>query len=253
MRPSLFATALLVVAVSGASACEDKPLPAASAPSASATVDSTPTPPPKPTLPPTLVVDANGALVAGTRVSLDGSGAPERLKNELAQQREFIEGKEVRCSAERQVKPAYVATMIDALGALGAVKALVRTSTRSEFPGEVGFISLERARSSPPCSVVAMITEDRGSAVWSLKGGVAGKRGKGMAGPDLTLTGETVTTHAKQCADSHTLFVSGATGVEWGLVYDLAASTKTLPKAYFTDVAVLAVPPVPGRPVDLGR
>jgi len=186
-------------------------------------------------------------------VSLDGAGAPDRLKTELAQHREFIEGKEVRCSADRPVKPAYVATMLDALGALGAVKALVRTSTRSDFPAEVGFVSLDRARSAPPCSVVAMITEDRGSAVWSLKGGVAGKRGKGMAGPDLTLTGETVTTHAKQCPDSHTLFVAGASGVEWGLVYDLAASTKTLPKAYFTDVAVLAVPPVPGRPVDLGR
>ncbi len=250
MRRSLFAASLLFI-LSGTSACEDKPPPAATAPSAS--VEPTPAPPPKPTLPPTLAVDASGALVAGTRVSLDGSGAPDRLKNELAQHREFIEGKEVRCAAERQVKPAYVATMIDALGALGAVKALVRTSTRSEFPGEVGFVSLERARSAPPCSVVAMITEDRGSAVWSLKGGVAGKRGKGMAGPDLTLTGETLTTHAKQCAASHTLFVSGANGVEWGLVYDLAASTKTLPKAYFTDVAVLAVPPVPGRPVDLGR
>jgi hypothetical protein len=252
MRRSLFAASLLFM-LSGTSACEDKPPPAAIAPSATATVEPTPTPPPKPTLPPTLAVDASGALVAGTRVSLDGSGAVDRLKNELAQHRAFIEGKEVHCSAERQVKPAYVATMIDALGALGAVKALVRTSTRSEFPSELGFVSLERARSSPPCSVVAMITEDRGSAVWSLKGGVAGKRGKGMAGPDLTLTGETLTTHAKQCAESHTLFVSGANGVEWGLVYDLAASTKTLPKAYFTDAAVLAVPPVPGRPVDLGR
>jgi hypothetical protein len=246
---------LLFLAGGGASAmaCEDKPPPAASAPSATATVESAPTPPPKPTLPPTLVVDASGALVAGTRVSLDGSGAPERLKTELAPHREFIEGKEVRCAAERQVKPAYVATMLDALGALGAVKALVRTSTRSEFPSEVGFVSLEHARSSPPCSVVAMITEDRGSAVWSLRSGVAGKRGKGMAGPDLTLTGETLTARAKQCADSHTLFVAGAPGVEWGLVYDLAASTKTLPKAYFNDIAVLAVPPVPGRAVELGR
>lgn len=249
-RPLVFA---LLVTAASAIACEDKPPPAASVPSATATTEATPTPPPKPTLPPTLVVDASGALVDGTRVSLDGTGAPDRLKNELSVHRDFIEGKEVRFSAERQVKPVYVATMIDALGALGAVKALVRTSTRSEFPGELGFISLDRARSSPPCSVVAMITEDRGSAVWSLKGGVAGKRGKGMAGPDLTLTGETLTAHAKQCAASHTLFVSGAPGVEWGLVYDLAASTKTLPKAYFADVTVLAVPPVPGRPVELGR
>ncbi len=250
MRPSR-ALALLV-AVAGNLGCDDpsRPSPASSA---AATSEPTPTPPPKPTLPPTLIVDTSGALVAGTRVSLDGSGASERLKTELAQHREFIAGKEVRCGAERKVKPAYVATMVDALGAAGATRVLVRTSTRSEFPGEVGFISVEKARSAPACSVVAMITDDRGSAVWSLKGGVAGKRGKGMAGPDLTLTAETLTTHAKKCPESQFLFVGGAPGVEWGLVYDLAASTKTLAKAYFADATVLGESPVPGHPVELGR
>ena len=233
-----------------AAGCEDKPKPSP-APAATPTPEATPTPPPKPTLPPTLIVDTSGALVAGTRVSLDGAGAPERLKTELAQHREFIEGKETRFAAERQVKPAYVATMIDAVTAVGATRALVRTSTRSEFPGEVGFIGLSKAKTAPPCSVVAVITDDRGSAVWSLKGGVAGKRGKGMAGPDLTLTAETLTTHAKKCPESQVLFVGGAPGVEWGLVYDLAASSKTLPKPYFTEVAALGDSPVPGHPVEL--
>jgi hypothetical protein len=250
MRAAL-ALAVLVVAA-GSAAC-DEPEKAKPAASATATPEPTPTPPPKPTLPPTLSVDTSGALVAGTRVTLDGTGAPERLKTELAQHREFIEGKEVRCSAERKVKPAHVATMVDAIGTLGATRVLVRTSTRSEFPAEVGFISLEKARAAPPCSIVAMITDDRGSAVWSIKGGVAGKRGKGMAGPDLTLTAETLTTHAKKCPESQFLFVGGAPGVEWGLVYDLAASTRTLPKAYFTDATVLGVSPVPGHPVELGR
>lgn len=245
---------LLALLTAVSAACEDKPAPAAAASAtAPAPSETAATPPPKPTLPPTLVVDTSGALVAGTRVSLDGNGASERLKTELSQHREFIEGKEVRAAAERPVKPAYVATLVDALGALGATRTLIRTSTRSEFPGEIGFISLDRARSAPPCSLVAMITEDRGSAVWSLKGGVAGKRGKGMAGPDLTLTGETLTTHAKKCTESRILFVAGAPGVEWGLVYDLAASTKTLPKAYFSEFAILAESPVPGRPVSLGR
>lgn len=241
--------AALLVAL-GAAGCEDQPK-AAPAPTAAATPEPTPTPPPKPTLPPTIAVDTSGALVAGTRVSLDGSGAPERLKTELAQHRAFIEGKETRFAAERPVKPAYVATVVDAIGALGAARVLVRTSTRSEFPGEIGLLPLEKARSAAPCSIVAMITDDRGSAVWSLKGGVAGKRGKGMAGPDLTLTAETLTTHAKKCPESQLLFVGGAPGVEWGLVYDLAASTKTLPKAYFSELVVLAESPVPGHPVKL--
>jgi hypothetical protein len=190
-------------------------------------------------------------LVAGTRVSLDGNGALERLKGELTAHREFITDKEVRFSAERAVKPAYVAVVVDALGAAGATRSLVRTSTRTEFPNEVAFVGLDHARAAPPCSVVAMITSDRGSAVWSLKGGVAGKRGKGMAGPDLTLTGETLTERAKRCPESKLLVVAGAAGVEWGLVYDLAASTKTLPKAYFGDAIVLGEPPVPGHPVKL--
>jgi hypothetical protein len=250
MKPAVALVAFFTALSAG---CEDKPAPAPQPSATATTAETATTPPPKPTLPPTLVVDTSGALVAGTRVSLDGSGAPERLKSELGQHREFIEGKEVRAAAERPVKPAYVATLVDALGAVGATRVLVRTSTRAEFPAELGFISLDRARSAPPCSVVAMITDDRGSAVWSLQGGVAGKRGKGMAGPDLTLTGETLTTHAKKCTQSQVLFVAGAPGVEWGLVYDLAASTKTLPKAYFSDIAILAESPVPGHPVSLGR
>lgn len=249
MRPAVALVALLTAVSAG---CEEKPAPAPPSATASPAETAT-TPPPKPTLPPTLAIDTSGALVAGTRVSLDGSGAPERLKTELTQHREFIDGKEVRAAADRPVKPAYVATLVDALGALGATRVLVRTSTRAEFPAELGFISLDKARSAPPCSVVAMITDDRGSAVWSLQGGVAGKRGKGMAGPDLTLTGETLTTHAKKCTQSQVLFVGGAPGVEWGLVYDLAASTKTLPKAYFSEIAILAESPVPGHPVSLGR
>lgn len=248
MKPALALAVLFAAAASAA--CEDKPKPTP-APSAAATPEPTPTPPPKPTLPPTIAIDTSGVLVAGTRVSLDGSGAPERLKTELALHREFLEGKEARFSAERKVKPAYVATVVDALGAVGATRALVRTSTRSDFAPELAFLSLERARTAPPCSIVAMITEDRGSAVWSLKGGVAGKRGKGMAGPDLTLTAETLTTHAKKCPESQLLFVGGAPDVEWGLVYDLAAVAKTLPKPYFTDTSVLAESPVPGHAVEL--
>lgn len=250
MRPAVALVALLTAVSAG---CEEKPAPAPPPSATASAAETATTPPAKPTLPPTLAIDTSGALVAGTRVSLDGSGAPERLKTELTQHREFIEGKEVRAAADRPVKPAYVATLVDALGALGATRVLVRTSTRAEFPAELGFISLDKARSAPPCSVVAMITDDRGSAVWSLQGGVAGKRGKGMAGPDLTLTGETLTTHAKKCTQSQVLFVGGAPGVEWGLVYDLAASTKTLPKAYFSEIAVLSESPVPGHPVSLGR
>jgi hypothetical protein len=233
------------------SACDSKPKPAP-APASTPAPEATPTPPPRPTLPPTLIVDSSGGLVAGTRVSLDQGGGVERLKSELSQHRSFVENQEVRISAERPAKPAYVGAMLDALGALGASRVLVRTSTRADFPPEVGFVALEKARSAPACSLVAMITADRGTAVWSRAGGVAGKRGKGMAGPDLTLTGETIQTRSKSCPDSQLIFVAGAEGVDWGLVYDLAALTKRLARP-FADAALIPVPPVPGQPVDLGK
>jgi biopolymer transport protein ExbD len=232
-------------------ACDDKPKPAP-APAATPTPEATPTPPPRPTLPPTLIVDSSGMLVAGTRVTLDARGTLDRLSSELEKHRSFIDKQEVRISAERPAKPASVAAMLAALGAAGASRVLIRTSTRADFPPEVGFLSLDKAKSAPSCSLVAMITPDRGTAVWSLSGGAAGKRGKGMAGPDLTLTGETIQSRAKSCPESQVIFVAGAEGVDWGLVYDLAASTKRLSRALFADVALVPTPPVPGHPVELG-
>lgn len=240
--------ALLAVAV--AVACEkEAPRPSLSpAPTPSPTAE--PTKPPEPTAP-GLAVDRSGAMVGFERVSLESRDAPQKLRAELERHKKFIDGQELKLPVERKVKPAWVAMMIEALGSTGASRVLVRTDTRADFPGEVGFVPLSKAKSTPPCSVVAMILEDRGTAVWKVGGGAAGKRGKGMAGPDLTLTGETVERYAKSCPEGSVAFVAGAEGVEWGLVFDLAASTKRLPKAYFANLAVLGEPPVPGRPVTL--
>lgn len=242
---------LSCLALLSALGCDDKPKPAPAA-TTTATAEPAPAPTPtKPTLPPTIVVDTSGALVAGTRVTLDGTGVLERLKSELEQHRSFLEGKEVRVSAERKVKPSYVASLLAGLGAVGASRVLVRTSTRSDFPAETGFLPPDKAKAAPRCSVVGMILADRSTAVWHLQGGVAGRRGKGMAGPDLTLTGESIRQQAKSCKESSVLFVAGAEGVEWGLVYDLAASSKTFGQVFFSEAALVGSPPVPGRPVEL--
>jgi hypothetical protein len=229
--------------------CDEKPK-VEPAPSAT-TTEAASTPPPKPTLPPTLNVDASGATVAGAYVSLEARDAPAQLKSALEPHAPFLEQKDVRLSVERRAKPEHVAVMLRALGVAGASRVLVRSSTRTEYPQEVAFLPLDRAKQAPSCSVVAMITEDRGTAIWSLAGGTAGKRGKGMAGPDLTLAGETIAQRAKRCPESQLLFVAGATGVEFGLVYDLAASAKTLPKSYFSETVLIGAAPVPGRSVEL--
>jgi hypothetical protein len=238
-----------LLALLGALGCDEKPKPA---PATSATAAAEPAPTPtKPTLPPSIAIDTSGVLVAGTRVTLDGMGATERLKSELEPHRSFLEQKEVRVAADRKVKPAHVGVVLAGLGAVGASRVLVRTSTRADFPAEVGFLPPDKAKTAPRCSLIGMILADRSTAVWSLQGGVAGRRGKGMAGPDLTLTGESIRERAKSCKQSTVLFVAGAEGVEWGLVYDLAASSKTFGTAFFAEAALVSTPPVPGRPVEL--
>lgn len=248
MRNALLA---LLFACGALVACEkEAPKPVPSAAPVETTLPA-PSKPPEPSGVPGLAVDRSGAMVAFERVTLDSRDAPQKLRTELERHRRFLEGQEVKIPAERRVKPAWVSMLLEALGDVGIARALVRTETRAEYPGEVGFVPLSKAKSAPACSVVMMITDDRGTAVWKLGGGVAGKRGKGMAGPDLTLTGETIERYAKGCPEGTVGFVAGADGVDWGLVFDLAASSRRLPKAYFTSLAVLPEPPVAGRPVTL--
>ena len=45
------------------------------------------------------------------------------------------------------------------------------------------------------------------------------------------MTADTLERYYKGCKQSDALFVSGAEGIEWGLVFDLAASAKKLEKA----------------------
>jgi hypothetical protein len=111
----------------------------------------------------------------------------------------------------------------------------------------------EAKTKAPPCSVVGMVTQDYATAVWKLSGGVAGKRAKGMAGPDLSMTGDTIERFAKGCKESRTFFVQVAEGIEWGLAFDLAASSHVLEHAKFDDNVLLGEIPVPGHKVTLKR
>jgi hypothetical protein len=97
--------------------------------------------------------------------------------------------------------------------------------------------------------MVMIVLADRGTAVWRLKGGTAAKRSKGFAGPDLTMTGDTIIRLAKGCKESSTFFLSGAQGVEWGLVFDLGASALKLKDANLDTPVLLSKPPTPGRSV----
>ena len=232
-------------------ACDD-PKPTAPAPAATETAVAEAPKPAAPKGPPTLFVDDSGASIGGNRIDLNQPEGLPKLKASVDENKSLLADIVPTVGVDRQAKLPHVGALLDALGNAGVKRVLVRTTTRTDFPGELHFVPLSIVKKPAPCSVIGMITEDRGSAVWKVSGGAAGKRGKGMAGPDLTLTGETIERVAKNC-DSKTFFVSAAAGVEWGLAYDLAASTKSLPKIGFTDYVLIPEKAVPGHALEIAR
>jgi len=208
---------------------------------------------PKPQGPPELSVDSTGPKVGFTQIVLQKPEDFEKLHKEIVGVREHFSGKDVYVKASRDTKTEWVVRMLSELDQIGAAAIYVRTDTRKEFSSELEFQLEKKVANAPSCSVVAIVLEDRGTAVWKLSGGTASKRSKGFAGPDLSMTGDTLERYYKGCKQSDTLFVSGAEGIQWGLVYDLAASAKKLEKANFSRLALLSEPPTAGRPVKLSH
>lgn len=231
---------------------EDKPQknpfdPPADAPKPIPSITETP----KPQGPPELSVDSIGPKVGFTQIVIQKSEDFEKLHKEIESVRDQFSGKDVHVKASRDTKIEWVVAMLKELDQIGAAALYVSTDTRKEFSSELAFLLPAKASNAPSCSVVTTVLEDRGTAVWRLSGGTASKRSKGFAGPDLSMTGDTLERYYKGCKQSDTLFVSGAEGIQWGLVYDLAASAKKLEKASFGRLALLSEPPTAGRPVRL--
>jgi hypothetical protein len=230
-------------------ACDDAPKPAP--PKPEATVTPTATAAPKPAGPPTFEIDTLSAKVGFERALLDQRDGRTNLINLLKPTEKYVSGNEVTLIVDRSAKLPWVIAFIDELGKVGAKRVLIKTETRKEFASSLPFSPELSLKTVPDCSVVAMVLEDRGTAVWKLSGGVATKHGKGMAGPDLSMTGDNIERFAKRCKHSSTLFVSAGPSVEWGLAYDLAASAKTLANASFDAFVLPGETPVPGHKVSL--
>jgi hypothetical protein len=209
------------------------------------------TEPPKLKGPPDFTISAEGPKVGWTYFLLDRPSGKKQLADEIAANKEFVDGKDVKLRIERQSKLEIVGEMVHALEMGGATAIVVATDSRPEYPKTVRFVPRERARSAPPCSVVTKVSSDRRNLVWALKGGTAIRSPKGLAGPDMAITADIIETAAKRCKESDFVFVSADKDVEWGLVYDLAAASQSLPKAKLGQVVLLDPGPDLGRPVRL--
>lgn len=217
---------------------------AVAAPPASAT--------PKPEAAPILEIDTISPKVGSERALLIHPEGKAKLTELLSAAKRWIEGKDVTVIADRQTKVPWVVTYLEELGKVGPSSITIRTETRKDFSQDQRFVP-EAKVNAPPCSVVAVVTSDYGTAVWKLSGGTAGKRSKGMAGPDLSMTGDTIERFAKGCKESRTFFVQVAPTAEWGLAFDLGASSRKLEHAKFDETVLLSEIPTPGHKVELKR
>lgn len=207
---------------------------------------------PKPKGPPELSVDNLSPKVGFSRVLLQKPTDREKLKAELSQVKDEFSGKEAIVAVDRKANLNWVIAMLEELGNIGATPIIIKTSSRTDFPQQLTIEPQFRAGKVPDCSVVTMLMADFRTATWKLSGGTAGRRGKGLGGPDLSMTAETIERYAKGCKQSNTVFVTGSEGTDWGLVFDLAASTKVLlEKASFARIVLLSETPTAGRPVKL--
>ena len=217
--------------------------------------DPKPLPPtsaaPEPEGPPDFEIDTIGAKVGFERTMTDKPEGLAALKAELEKHKQYVQGQDILLRVDRGAKLEWVAAYIKELSAAGAKSIKIKTETREGYPGELPFVPEDQATNAPRCSAVGMILEDRSTAIWKLSGGTASRRQKGMAGPDLSMTGETLERVGRQCKDSKLFFVSAAESVEWGLAYDLAASSQRLEKYRFDKMVLLDEIPTPGQKVEL--
>lgn len=206
---------------------------------------------PEPSGPPDFEIDTISAKVGFERTMTDTPEGLEKLRSELEKQKQYVSGKDLVVRVDRQAKRPWVASYLSELFKAGASSVKLKTDTREGYPTELNFLAQSEATDAAGCSAVGMILDDRSTAVWKLSGGTASRRQKGMAGPDLSMTGETLERVGKQCKDSNKFFVSAAESVEWGLVYDLAASSRTLDKVKFEQMVLLDEVPTPGHKIEL--
>lgn len=208
--------------------------------------------PPKPKGPPDFQISAEGPKIGWTNILLEKKDGLKKLAAEVEANKEHIDGKVLPMSIDRKAKVPWVTAMTKALAKGGASGFEITTTTRKQYPKKVKFEPVSSVSNPPGCSVVAKVLAERKNAVWSLKGGRAVRSPRGLAGPDMALTAESLTRRAKGCKASDLVFVSGDEEVEWGLVYDLAAATQTLgDDVSLSKVVLLEESPVAGRAVSL--
>jgi hypothetical protein len=233
--------------------CDDPPSTATASASAAATTKPAHSASPKPKSDemPALSVDNLGAYISGERASLKEPGGPEKLKKLCGDLP--IKGKQVDLAVLKKAMVTDVMAVVRELGAAGAPSVKIKADGRDDLPKELIVVPQSKLTDkAAACSVTAMVDKDLSTDVWALGGGSGKKHSKGFAGPDLTLTGETIQKAIKKC-DSTVAFFSADDSLEWELAHNIGGTLmKSDDEKKIKSLVLLDEVPVPGRPVKLG-
>jgi hypothetical protein len=193
------------------------------------------TPAATPAKPSPITVEAGAFALGPERVMASDPDPVGRLVGFLSA-RPDVTGAVVDFEARRAAKPSLVVTMLTALKKAKAKGAVVHTETREKTMSalELKFLSAQ----PEGCTTVAFIGKDGGILVWPAGGGTAKRFSRGFAGPDMTLGTEGVRVAASRC-ESPVLLVGADDAMSWGLVYDLAAMSKSGGTLKPTEVALV--------------
>lgn len=237
-------------------ACDDDPPKStggkgASTSTAATTAAPTPPAPIKPKGMPELTVDNDGPYLGGTRINLADPQGAEKLAKVVKELP--INGAAVTLIVEKKAKTSSVAAVVAALGEAGAPKVTIKTDGRDDLPKEITVTPEVRVASLPACTVTTMVLKDLSTAIWPVKGGTAKKQRKGMAGPDLSNTGEQITKDLAGCDSTIALF-SGDEAVPWENAFNLAGTAlKADEKKKIETLVLPREAPVAGRAVTLSK
>ena len=225
--------------------------PGASASAIATTATPTPAAPIKPKGMPELLVDNDGPYLGGTRINLADPQGAEKLAKVVKDLP--INGEKVTLIVEKKAKTPYVAAVVAALGEAGAPRVTIKTDGRDDLPKEITVTPETRIATLPACTVTTMVLKDLSTAIWPVKGGTAKKQRKGMAGPDLSNTGEQITKDLAGCDSTMAVF-SGDEAVPWENAFNLAGTTLKADEKKKIDTLVLPrEAPVAGRAVTLSK
>ena len=233
-------------------ACDEPKPPAGGAATATATTQAAAAPitPPKPKGMPHLIVDELGPYIGTQRVDMKQPDAAEKLAKIVKELP--IEGKPVTLIADKKARTTAVAAVVNELGAAGAPTVLIKTDGRDDLPKEITVTPEARITSPPSCAIAAMVMKDLSTAVWPYKGGLGKRQRKGLAGPDLSHTGETLEKELAGCDGSVAMF-SADDDLAWEMAHNLAGTMVNADKKKkIESLVLLRTAPVAGRTVKLG-